>query len=157
MLTQIIISNIVILGLLAWPVKIYLSNKIKEEIRGDVEKSLMAHERKLNLYTNAITPIIKAAAKISWQKLGEYEITKKDLLEFDLQRLQAHGELGLFAPMSVLEKYDKLIDYMGVYFRQENEPLEGWKGFRDIALEWVSEMRKDIAINTDNVYYTGNN
>jgi len=63
------------------------------------------------------------------------------------------AQLALFAPHTVFNAFSDMIDYM--YDSLENDEYS-FSVFREKALSYLSEMRKDIGIYSDEVSYNGN-
>ena len=60
----------------------------------------------------------------------------------------------MFAPTSVFNKYNGFIDF--IYNSFEGKEEYSFSNFRVIALQFLSEIRKDIGIYSDDVSYYGN-
>ncbi|WP_162926415.1 hypothetical protein [Teredinibacter purpureus] len=79
-------------------------------------------------------------------------LTEAHVHEFDRQRLHITAQLALFAPQNVFESFNTMIDY--IYDSLETGGFE-FSVFREKALSYLSEMRKDIGIYQDEVSYNG--
>lgn len=81
-------------------------------------------------------------------------LSKSDLQDFDTARHSTTALLGMFAPVSVFSEYNDLIDY--VYDSFDGKAVWSYPVFRIRALKFLSLVRADIGIYTDELQYTGN-
>jgi len=106
------------------------------------------YQQKIDLYKLVSNPLVELVALLD-KKDG---ITPEHLHEFNRQRLHITTQLALFAPQNVFEAFNNMIDY--VYDSIETGSYD-FGVFRDKALQYLSEMRRDIGIYNDNVSYNG--
>lgn len=110
------------------------------------QKSLN-YQQKIDLYKVVANPLIELVALLSRDGL-----TTEHVYEFDRQRLHITAQLALFAPQNVFDAFSEIIDYL--YNSLEKNDYS-FVTFRVKALAYLSEMRKDIGIYTDDVQYNG--
>ncbi len=122
-------------------------SQFKAQLESLIHKDSLNYQQKLDLYKVVSNPLIELVALIS--KNG---LTSEHVQEFDRQRLHITAQLALFAPQSVFNAFSDMIDY--IYDSLENEDYS-FHVFRDKALSYLSEMRKDIGIYKDEVSYNG--
>ena len=72
---------------------------------------------------------------------------------FDKDRLSTTALLAMFAPDVVFNEYNNMIDY--VYDAVEGKQKWGFDIFREKALKFLSEVRRDIGLYDDSVSYSG--
>ena len=106
------------------------------------------YKEKLELYKVVSVPLVELVALLS----KEQGLTHEHVEDFDRQRLHITVQLALFAPQNVFSSFNDLIDYLSSCL--ENDKYT-FSEFRIKALAFLSEMRKDIGIYTDNVEYRG--
>ncbi|MDF5615367.1 hypothetical protein P7M48_12040 [Vibrio parahaemolyticus] len=104
--------------------------------------------QKLELYKSVSAPLIDLVANITHQEI----LTRDYIRGFDKQRLHMTAQLALFASSDVFDMFMDLIDYM--YSSIESDTFE-FHVFRVEMLKFLSEVRKDIGIYTDEITYKG--
>lgn len=76
------------------------------------------------------------------------------LKAFEIKRLMITAQLTMFAPDYVYHSYNRLIDYL--YNSFEGKEEYSFEKFREIAMKFLSDIRKDIGIYEDEIVYAGN-
>ncbi|EGR0261289.1 TPA: hypothetical protein ACGFXO_003534 [Vibrio cholerae] len=122
-------------------------SQFKAQLDSLVQKDNFNYQQKLELYKVVGSPLIEIVALIS--KNG---LTMEHIDEFDRQRLHITAQLALFAPQAVFHSFSDMIDYIYDSLEQGNYSFHI---FRDKALIFLSEMRKDIGIYGDEISYKG--
>ena len=122
-------------------------SEFKAKLDSLIQKDTLNYQQKLDLYKVVSNPLIELVALLS--KNG---LTNEHVHEFDRQRLHITAQLALFAPQTVFNAFSEMIDY--IYDSLENEDYSFYV-FRDKALSYLSEMRKDIGIYSDEISYNG--
>lgn len=122
-------------------------SSFKIKLESLAQQNTLNYQQKIDLYKVVSTPLIELVAL-----LGKDGLTHEHVAEFDRQRLHITAQLALFAPQKVFDSFSDMIDYM--YDSLENNDYS-FLIFRDKALSYLSEMRKDIGIYTDDVSYKG--
>lgn len=156
-------ASIIIVGLSGWLGKVW-ANRLMEsdrakyqtkltELRAQLEKEAdhgnHLLRQKIELYKEVANPVIDLITKA--QHNGT--LTHEDLKEFDSQRLSTTALLAMFAPHAVFEKYNDMIDY--IYDSVEGKQQWEFNIFRDSALVFLSEVRRDVGLYKDNLSYSG--
>jgi len=122
---------------------------LKAELNEEFEKNHLNYKEKIELYKEVSNPIIDIIILVHHQG----KPTAEQMAVFDKRRLLITAQLAMFAPQSVFNKYNGFIDY--IYNSFEGKEEYSFSKFREIALQFLSEIRKDIGVYTDNVTYTG--
>ena len=119
--------------------------EFKEELSRISDQERISYEVKLSMYQQAVVPIIDV--------INQQILTPDKLKEFESKRMEVHAHLAMFAPISVIQAYSRLIDY--VLDSMEKPEIYSFSTFRNYAFECLSEIRKDIGIHSDSVTYDG--
>jgi hypothetical protein len=106
------------------------------------------YQQKIDLYKLVSNPLVELVALLD-RKDG---LIQEHLHEFNRQRLHITAQLALFAPQNVFEAFNNMIDY--IYDSIETESYD-FCVFRGKAMQYLSEMRRDIGIYDDNISYNG--
>jgi len=122
-------------------------SKYKAQLDLLLHKDSLNYQQKLDLYKVVSNPLIELVALISTSGLRA-----EHLQEFDRQRLHITAQLALFAPQSVFNAFNDMIDYVNNSLDNEDY---SFIVFRGKALVYLSEMRRDIGIYSDDVSYNG--
>lgn len=122
-------------------------DQFRAELQSINEKASLNYQKKLDLYKAVIGPLIEISVLINKSGLTEQHID-----EFDRQRLYITAQLVLFAPQNVVHSFNNIVDY--IYNSLENRNYD-FSIFRNMAMSFLSEMRKDIGIYSDSVSYEG--
>lgn len=143
-------SGLIVIGLSSWLGKLWADrlmaretqrhSKQLENLRSQLQTLADRHSQnyrhKIELYKEVANPLVELIVKA--QHAG---LTKQD---FDTARLSTTALLGMFAPTSVFNSYNNLIDY--VYDAFEGKKTWSYPVFRVHALELLSLIRTDIGI-----------
>ncbi|WP_200763777.1 hypothetical protein [Nitrosophilus alvini] len=73
--------------------------------------------------------------------------------EFNEQRLRVYGYLAMLAPQSVMDAQDQLMDHL-IKIANGSVDYE-WKKVRELAINLLNEIRKDIGIDKSPISYRG--
>ena len=123
--------------------------ELKAKLQKEAEHSNHLLMQKISLYKEASNPIIELVVKAQ----HEGALTKEDLQDFDKDRLTTTALLAMFAPITVFNEYNNLIDYL--YDTVEGKQKWGFDMFRSKALVFLSEIRRDIGLFDDTLGYSG--
>jgi len=118
------------------------------------ETHLKEHTDKIAIYRSVIDIIAAILAELEKTTLGlQAEISKDVLNMFSRDRLRAYGYLGMLSPQSVMDAQDALVDRLHelIYEGKQAE----WSEIRNLALNFINEVRKDIGINKEPIEYRG--
>jgi len=123
------------------------------ELRTKLEKELEHGNhllmQKIALYKEVANPIIELIVKAQ----HDGPLTQADIKAFDKDRLSTTALLSMFAPVVVFNEYNNMIDY--VYDAVDGKQKWGFDIFREKALKFLSEVRRDIGLYDDSVSYSG--
>ena len=151
-------AGAILFALSSWLGKVW-ANRILEKERNELsilkETFLKEHSEKIMTYKSAIDVISKILADIDkWQTddLSPDDI-RKAFHSFNEKRLKAYGYLGMVAPQSVMDAQDALID--NIIMIANNQIDYDWSEVRRLAIEFINEIRKDIAIDKNPISYNG--
>lgn len=176
-LASIATSTTLLFFLIKWGAKL-LADRIIEKRKADLKKEVEEFRINLEAKNDAtleklksdldyfkITNLTALNEKIKIYRLAtdifadliasmDYDlITAEKRMIFNRDRLKLYGYMGMIAPQKVMDACDKLTDYMFDVFEQKEK--YNWKELRELALELLNEIRKDININTSNIVYNG--
>ena len=122
-------------------------SEFKNKLEALTARSALNYQQKIELYKVVSTPLIELVVQIAKDGL-----TQDHVDDFDRARLQITAQLALFAPVSVFDAFNDMVDYLYNSLEQDDY---SFAVFRDKALGYLSEMRKDIGIYSDSVGYSG--
>ena len=156
-------ASVIVFGLSNWLGKVW-ANRMMQNERAKIEsdlaelKSKLQKEaehgnhllmQKISLYKEVAEPIIDLIVKAQHQGPP----TQDDLQKFDKDRLSTTALLAMFAPTGVFNEYNNMIDY--IYDAVEGKQTWGFDIFRDKALVFLTEVRRDIGLYDDGIGYSG--
>jgi hypothetical protein len=140
----------------AWLFKSLTSHLLGKDI--EVYKTKLKYEsehgnhlliQKISLYKEVSNPLVELIVKA--QHNGT--LTKENLRDFDKDRLYTTSLIAMFAPGEVYDGYNEMIDY--IYDSVEGKQNWDFKIFSKKAEAFLSNVRRDIGLYTDNVEYKG--
>ncbi|WP_309399080.1 hypothetical protein [Cerasicoccus maritimus] len=155
--------SVLLVGLSSWLGKIWADklmasykarhdrelSEIRIQLTSELEHKNHLLIQKIELYKQVSSPLIALIVKAKHQN----NLTNEDLEGFDIQRLETAALLCMFAPNKVFEEYNLIIDY--IYDSFEGKQTWEFSTFRNKALIFLSEIRRDINLHNDDVTYTG--
>jgi len=119
----------------------------KEALVGD-------HVNRVTTYRDSVEPVVKFVAKVQMLLIGKRPmLSTEELTEFESQRLHVYAHLSMHAPQEVMDAHDQLIDEMMAVVYDKKDTT--WPVFRDLALRFLNEVRKDIGIRPEPIVYRG--
>jgi len=154
---------LIVFGMSNWLGKVW-ANRLMQNERASHEKSLAELQsglqkeaehnnhllkQKIELYKEVAEPVIKLITNA--QQHGSLQ--PEDLKIFDSNRLSTTALLAMFAPQEVFSKYNNMIDY--IYDSVEGKDVWSFESFREKALIFLSEVRRDVGLYQDEIKYSG--
>lgn len=80
-------------------------------------------------------------------------LSQEEKREFEEQRLRIYAYLAMHSPQSVMKACDKLIDLiLAIIYDEQNIT---WPFFRELAINLLNEIRKDLGLNPTPISYQG--
>jgi len=67
--------------------------------------------------------------------------------------MQVYGYLAMFAPQTVIDAQDRLIDHLILISNGHKAYI--WSEVRELALSFINEVRQDVGIDKSAVQYKG--
>jgi hypothetical protein len=121
--------------------------RIESEFRVNAEEHLKAHGDRVQLYRNAADLISVLLGLLD--RFIEEGITRDQhaslVHDFNLGRLRLYGQLGTFAPQSVMGAQDLLIDHLLAVVREELP--HDFPRTRELGLGLLNAVRADLGID----------
>lgn len=169
------------MGLASWLGKIWAERILRRESHDLQEKlnevqhrldiSLRASERELDLikemhasvrhdkvaiYRGVVDLISALLAKLDAHEMNRLppDEAVKHFDSFNEQRIRLYGYMAMFAPQSVMDAQDDLIDYL-LRVSHGAETYQ-WETVRLKALALINEVRRDVGIDKSSITYNGN-
>lgn len=122
----------------------------------DIAKEALVREHvdRVAIYRAAIDLIAGIVAKVEMMMLQKRgPLTVDELHEFETQRLRVYAYLAMHAPQAVMDAHDALSDViLSIVF---NGAEVTWKDFRDLAIRFLNELRRDVGIRPEPIAYMG--
>jgi hypothetical protein len=120
-------------------------------------KLLGAHHEKVLLYRLVGDVVTEMIADVSSALAGAKVFTPADASErlhrFERERLRAYAYLAMFAPQSVMDAYDRVIDHMFAVLEGTTPP--DFAPIRSLGIAMLNEIRKDLGIDASPIAYRG--
>lgn len=123
--------------------------ELQSSLQKEAEHNNHLLKQKIELYKEVAEPVIKLITNA--QHHGSLQ--PDDLKIFDSNRLSTTALLAMFAPQEVFNKYNDMIDY--IYDSVEGKETWSFSSFRDKALIFLSEVRRDVGLYQDEITYSG--
>jgi len=147
----------IMMAAVAWLVKELAKHFLNKDIEihrtlleQENEKKSINYKEKIDLYKEISQPIVELIVEIEHNQ----SIAMESLKAFERKRLMITAQLTMFAPDYVYHSYNRLIDYL--YNSFEGKEEYSFEQFREIAMQFLSDIRKDIGIYKDDIVYAGN-
>ena len=118
------------------------------------ETHLKEHTDKIAIYRSVIDIIATILAELEKVALGRQDQIASEVLNmFSTERLKAYGYLGMLSPQPVMDAQDAMMDKLiGIIYEGQNAE---WSEIRNLAINFINEVRKDIGINKEPIEYRG--
>lgn len=122
--------------------------KLRDQLNLLREKSLKAHNLKIDLYREVTEPLIKFMIDVETGRL-----TEASHIGFNTERFRSYARLAMFAPQCVIDAYDQLVDFL-------NDLLEAkhgydWAKIRTLSQAFLNAAREDVEIGEGTIVYKG--
>lgn len=179
-LFSVLSAGAIIMGFASWLGKVWAERilrkeshdlqKILREAQHSLDVSLKVTERELDLikeaqasvrnnkveiYRGVVDLIATLLAKLDANEMNRLPSDEavKHFDSFNEQRIRLYGYMAMFAPQSVLDAQDQLIDYLLLvsYGRESYQ----WEAVREKALCLINEVRRDVGIDKNPIAYNG--
>lgn len=178
---SVLSAGALIMGLASWLGKVWAArilqsetHELQERLRDAQHKfdvSLKITERQLDLIKEAHSSVRSDKVQIYrgvidliaglLAKLDAHEMKRLPLDDalkyfdsFNEQRIRLYGYMAMFAPQSVIDTQDDLMDYL-LHISSGQMPYE-WSVVRKKALTVINAIRKDVGIDQEPITYNGN-
>lgn len=123
---------------------------LKADLSRASDRTGQTLREKLSLYKEAIPPVVDL---ITRYQLTPTDLSSEALDEFERKRLTTTALLGMFAALPVFEAYNDLVEYL--YDCHDGTHAFAFHEFRVLAFKMLSEIRRDVGIEGDELAYRG--
>jgi hypothetical protein len=129
--------------------------KTKRELDLIKETTLRFQNDKILTYRAIIDVVSRILSSFDAHGMGRLELQEAGhrFDEFNEQRIKVYGYLAMLAPQSVMDAQDQLMDHLLKISNGEESYV--WKDVRELALNMLNEVRKDIGIDKSPIVYNG--
>lgn len=129
--------------------------KTKRELDVLKETTLRFQNDKILMYRAIVDVVARILSAYDSHQMGRLQPQDAGSRfdEFNEQRLRVYGYLAMLAPQSVMDAQDQLMDYL-IKIANGSVGYE-WKIVRDLAINMLNEIRKDIGIDKSPISYRG--
>lgn len=113
------------------------------------------HSDKITIYRGVIDLVAKALANLDafYNSRLPPDEAARQFDNFNEQRIRLYGYMAMFAPQTVMDAQDKLIDHL-LCISNSRKPYV-WAEVRILALELINEVRRDVGIDKTDISYNG--
>jgi hypothetical protein len=173
-------AGALVIGLASWLGKVWAERILRNEshelqkklavAQGQLDLSIKAAERELDLikdaharvhndkisiYRGVVDLVAKLLANLDAFHVGSLppDEALKQFNNFNEQRMRLYGYMAMFAPQSVMDAQDKLIDHLLRISHGQQKYV--WAEVRSLALALINEVRRDVGIDKTNISYNG--
>lgn len=129
--------------------------KTKRELDVIKETTLRFQNDKIITYRAIVDVVARILSSFDSHQMGrlqEHEAGSR-FDEFNEQRIRVYGYLAMLAPQSVMDAQDQLMDYL-LKIANGADGYE-WEKVRELALNLLNEVRKDVGIDKSQIEYRG--
>jgi hypothetical protein len=129
--------------------------KTKRELDIVKETTLRFQNDKILTYRAIVDVVSRILASFDSHQMGRLQSHEAGSRfdEFNEQRMRVYGYLAMLAPQSVMDAQDKLMDHL-LNIANGSEGYE-WQKVRELAINLLNEVRKDIGIDKSPIEYRG--
>ena len=128
----------------------------KRELDIIKETTLRFQNDKIMTYRAIIDVVARILSTFDSKFMGRLDLSEAGarLDEFNEHRLRVYGYLAMLAPQSVMDSQDQLMDHLIKI--AHGEASYDWNIVRDLSINMLNAIRKDIAIDKTPISYRGN-
>lgn len=143
--------------------------ELRSKLERDNQKSIKSLETDLSIFKDKYLKgfhdkieIYRLVIDIVSETLGDFDATiasgrlihpdRYDTL--NRARIRAYGYIAMLAPQSVMNAQDELFDHLILIAKGKEQYV--WERVRELALNLLNEVRKDIGIDASSISYNGN-
>lgn len=127
--------------------------KIKSELSFIKDHQTRALHEKIEVYRAAFNIIADILADFDICLSNEHPMPSDRFYEFNRNRMKVYAYLGMIASQSVMDAQDRLVDYL-MQIAQNHESHD-WPKVRNLAIDLLNEMRKDLKFDVSPIQYNG--
>ena len=129
--------------------------KTKRELDVIKETTLRFQNDKILTYRAIVDVVARILSSFDAHQVGRLQPHEAGnrFDEFNEQRIRVYGYLAMLAPQSVMDAQDQLMDHL-LKISIGSEGYE-WKKVRELAINLLNEVRKDIGIDKNPIEYRG--
>ena len=159
----------IVFALSSWLGKVWADRilaKEKQRLESDLEKTkreldviketvLRFQNDKILTYRAIVDVVARILSSFDSYQVGRLQPGEPEgrFDQFNEQRLRLYGYLAMLAPQSVMDAQDQLMDCL-LNIANGHAPYE-WKTVRELAINLLNEIRKDIGIDKRPIEYRG--
>ncbi|MBA3014284.1 MAG: hypothetical protein KKD63_16740 [Proteobacteria bacterium] len=129
--------------------------KTKRELDVIKETTLKFQNDKILTYRAIVDVVARMLSSFDSHQMGRLRTDEAGSRfdEFNEQRLRVYGYLAMLAPQSVMTAQDKLMDYL-ILIAGGSVDYD-WHKVRELSINLLNEIRKDIGIDKSPIEYGG--
>ena len=150
---QLIASVVIGTGVGTTIVGLIFARKL-EVLRADLQKLAGARGEKTALYKSVVDIIAAMVAEIRGGAPVPQEERVARHIALYKDRLRTWGYLAMVAPQTVMDRHDRMIDYL-VPAHDRDAPFDFANRFRPLAIQWLNAVRADLDIDPTPIAHSG--
>ncbi len=129
--------------------------KTKRELDVIKETTLRFQNDKILTYRAIVDVVARILASFDSHQMGRLQPheTASRFDEFNEQRIRVYGYLAMLAPQAVMDAQDHLMDHL-LKISHGSIKYE-WSKVRELAINLLNEIRKDVGIDKSPIEYRG--
>lgn len=168
-LASIGVGGGIIFALSSWLGKVWASRILgneKHKLESELEKTkrdldvikettLRFQNDKILTYRAIVDVVVRMLSSLDSHQMGRLQAHEAGSRfdEFNEQRMRVYGYLAMLAPQPVMDAQDQLMDHL-LKIAHGSMPYE-WQKVRELAINLLNEIRKDIGIDKSPIKYRG--
>ncbi len=129
--------------------------EIKNNLEIYKEKHLKGHADKLATYRLVVDVVVELLGELDQMKItGRPPADAAARWDrFNRSRMRAYGYLAMLAPQTVMDTHDALMDHLFEVASGHKDYV--WPDVRNLAINLLNEIRRDIDIGPTSIEYRG--